>query len=117
MSKEELIKHARAIKDFCMERSDCTDCPFSYDIGTGCKLTDIDDYPTRWDLPEVRVSEGHYEYGIFDNDGKLVGNIWDDGEFVKILCEERNARSIKKGYCVKKRLVMCWEADNDEDGL
>ncbi len=52
MSREELIEHARAIKDFCMERSECTDCPFSYDIGTGCKLTDLDDYPTRWDLPE-----------------------------------------------------------------
>ena len=52
MSKEELIECARKIKKYCMKRSDCKDCPFSYENGTGCKLTDLDDYPTRWDLPE-----------------------------------------------------------------
>lgn len=56
MSKEELIEHARAIKDFCMKQChDCKDCPFVF-VEEGnvcmCMLTDMDDYPTRWDLPE-----------------------------------------------------------------
>ena len=64
-------------------------------------------YCTVWECPfdgavvHEKQNEGHYEYGIFDGEGNLVGNIWDDGEFVQILCEERNARSVKKGYCVK----------------
>ena len=76
-------------------------------------------YCTVWECPfdgavvHEKQNEGHYEYGIFDGEGNLVGNIWDDGEFVKILCEERNTRSVKKGYCVKKRLVMAWEAEDD----
>lgn len=60
MSKEELIEHAGAIKDFCMKQChDCKDCPFvdDHEEGIGCKLTDIDDYPTRWDLPGQEVSE------------------------------------------------------------
>ena len=76
---------------------------------------------TVWECPfdgavvHEKQNEGHYEYGVFDGEGKLVGNIWDDGEFVRILCEERKARSVKKGYCVKKRLVMAWEQVEDEE--
>jgi hypothetical protein len=51
--REELIECARKIKEYCIKQChDCKDCPFSYDDGNGCKLTNIDDYPTRWDLPE-----------------------------------------------------------------
>lgn len=58
MSKEELIEHARAIKDFCFKCNHCTDCPFSYDEGNGCKLTDLDEYPAHWGLPEKEDCEG-----------------------------------------------------------
>lgn len=63
---------------------------------------------------EELISEGHYEYGIFDNDGKLVGNIWHSKGFAEIICRKRKAGNPNRGYCLKKRLVMAWE--NVEDG-
>lgn len=52
MSKEELIEHARAIKEYCMEEcQDCKECPFYHnDL---CRNS----YPGKWELPKAKGIE------------------------------------------------------------
>ena len=66
---------------------------------------------TEW----KKQNEGYYEYGVFDGDGDLVGNVWRSKELAEITCRERKAGNPGRDYCVKKRLVMAWEVA-EEDG-
>lgn len=106
MSNEELIKCARAIKNRCKDGA-CDNCPF-LTKSNHCGLWDVGS-PDTWDLPEVGVGEGHYEYGIFDGEGNLVGSIWTSKVWAEIRFSERKARNPNKGYCLKKRLITEWE--------
>ena len=55
VSKEELIEHARAIKDRC-KNGTCYDCPF-LTKSNNCGLWD-EGAPDTWDLPEEEDCDG-----------------------------------------------------------
>lgn len=56
MTSEEVLEHAKAIKDFCNE-TDCEKCPFSKESEIVedriyCKLSDYSEPPCGWELEE-----------------------------------------------------------------
>lgn len=58
MTNEEVLEHAKVIKDFC-NGTDCEKCPFSMETEFDedriyCKLSDYDEPPCRWELEEER---------------------------------------------------------------
>lgn len=119
MTKEELIEHATAIKNFCMERNNCTNCPFSYDVGIGCELTDSVNYPAQWDLPEKIIAkvDEEYQYAVFDYTGEKCSAAFSDLEMAERVKDLLYMFSCNEGrtLIIKKRLVMEWEPMKDKE--
>ncbi len=115
--KQKLTEAAQTIKDFCSNHT-CCDCPFYREkCGKFYPCEFWDNVPWHWDLPEIaKVSEGDYQYAVFDEDGnchQYASSLEKSVEIKNIL--ETFIHNKGKKLIVKKRLVMAWEQVNTDE--
>jgi len=115
--RQELIEAAKIIKDFCNNHT-CCDCPFHCNkFGKFYPCEFWNNVPWHWDLPEIaKVSEGDYQYAVFDEDGnchQYASSLETAVEMKDLL--ETFVHNKGKKLIVKKRLVMAWEHVNTEE--